>query len=333
MKKFNGSASCCECEQAPPSFNCCLGSLLTHRPENFLESFITGRQDSSGVWHDQELVQSPIQFFSSDIDWVTGAEDYELFEPCAGSQCQYDFAQIPSLIQIGSGSWDTTTRWGIWDSLDSPPRNAEVIGQSVGLKIDNNFRLLIPNTNNLECAPRRLVQLNVGNPNHADYYKKQLPPNIEAYLSGLTWTYGTVYPFKGSITLRDPLYQNYCWPATGPDSTSGYCNLAHATLTNGSYDNGTSISMQTGSQTWTYANGDNYLEIPFGSDTLQFRPSTSSNEEGILYLHVNGGFFFNEKFDIAGSCNGSVTWTSVNNPSHSISFDILDGEECASCSE
>ena len=329
--RFNGD-TCCACGSTP-SLNCCEGSLLTHAPENYLESFETGRQDSGGTWHDQELIESPIQFFSSDVDWVTGAENYDIFNPCAGSHCQYDFAQIPTLIQTGTGLWDTSTRWGVWDSLHSPPRNNDVIGQSVGLIIDNNFRLLIPSESDLSCAPSLLVQLNVGIANHPDYYKRQLPPNISSYLSGLTWGYGTAYPFKGELTFRFPLYQNYCWPATGPDAVSGYCNLAEATLTNGSYDDGSTTSTQSGSQTWTFTNNDNYLEIPFGSDTLQFRPSTTANEEGILYMHLNGGFFFNEKFEITGSCDGSVTWTSLNNPTHSVSFDISGGGDCASCED
>ena len=329
--RFNGD-TCCSCEV--PTLNCCLGSLLTHAPVNYLESFLSGRQDSGGTWHDQQLVSSPIQFFSSDVDWITGAEDYDIFSPCAGSQCQYDFSQTPSLIQTGSGEWDTTTRYGVWDSLHSPPRNNNVIGTSTGLIIDTDFRLLIPDSAEIDgCSPDLLVQLNVGNPNHPDYYKRQLPPSIPAYLSGLTWGYGTSYPFMGELTFRFPLYQNYCWPTTGPDAVSGYCNLGNATLTNGSYVDGVTTTTQSGSQTWTFENNDNYLEIPFGGDTLQFRPSTAALEEGILYMHTNGGFFFDEKFEITGSCNGSVTWTSLNNPSNSISFDIENGEDCSSCEE
>jgi len=332
--RFNGD-TCCSCGGS--GFNCCVNAVLTFRDVNYVDSLVFRRQDSGGTWYDQEMVYHPIEFFASDVDFdPAGETPVDIFSPCAGSQCKYDG---PTFIEIGSGSWETTAGFGQWDEFLVPPGNLH-FGRETGFIMNGELEALLPNsTIGSQCGPNKRLTIFAANPNDSRYWKRQLPPNIPAYLSSLTWDVYFGHTTDGgneTITFRFPPYVNYCWPARGGASGVSYCNFADATFSNGVYFASGSGANQSGSQTWTYSGSpdhENYLEIPFGGNTLQFRPSTVTGEEDILYMHLNGGFFFAEKFSVAGTCDGSVTWTSLNNPSNYITFDITGGDSCNECGE
>lgn len=330
--RFNGD-TCCGCGGS--AFTCCTGSITTHRDVNYIDSLIVRRQKTDLTWENREAVITPIEMFATGITHPTTSVNWQ--SPCAASNCKWD-SPSGTVTDYGTGEWDQTFEFGSYDSLLS--EWAWKFNRNDNASLFGAFDLRLP-LNNLpqQCNPAESIIFKAGQPNDVDYWRKVDPPSMEAYLTQTTWdiqmAQAPLWDTWGSITFRFPHLVNYCWPSRGSTSGITYCNFANTTFSSGVYFDGSTGINQSGTQSWTYDSitQDQYLEIPFGGNTLQFRPSTVTGEDDILYMHINGGAFFAEKFTVSGTCNGNITWTSLNNPTHYVTFTLTNGETCNECGD
>ena len=330
--RFNGD-TCCACGGS--TFNCCVGSITTHRDVNYIDSLIVRRQKTDLTWESREAVITPMELFATSITHPTSGQAWQY--PCAASNCKWD-APSGTVTEYGTGEWDQSFEFGSYDNLLG--EWAWKFNRNDNASLFGAFDLRLP-LNNLpqQCNPAEPMIFKAGQPNDPDYWRKVEPPAMDAYLAQTTWDIQMgntpLWDTWGSITFRFPHLTNFCWPSRGSTSGITYCNFANTTFTAGVYFDGSSGVNQSGTQSWSYdaTSQDQYLEIPFGGNTLQFRPSTVTGEDDILYMHINGGFFFAEKFSVSGTCDGNITWTSLNNPSHYVTFTLVNGETCNECGE
>ncbi len=330
--RFKGD-TCCACGGS--TFNCCVGSITTHRDVNYIDSLIVRRQKPDLTWESREAVITPIELFATSLEEPDTGQVF--LYPCAASSCKWD-APSGVVVEKGTGEYDQSFSFGQYDELliGSWPWTFSSVNTT---SLFGAFGLKLPlGTIIQECAPRHNAVFKANLPNDPDYWKKVEPPAMDAYLAQTTWdiqTESAGWDTWGSITFRFPHLTNFCWPSRGSTSGITYCNFANTTFTSGVYFDGSSGVNQSGTQSWFYDSVTQlqYLEIPFGGNTLQFRPSTVTGEDDILYMHINGGFFFAEKFSVSGTCDGNITWTSLNNPSHYVTFTLVNGETCNECGE